>query len=327
MIRDYNIAPDAAIGIHKIAGGGGFTMFGDIFYVDYRNGSDSMSGETPATAVKTLTQAHSLVATNNNDCIIIDGDSTVAESAMIDFSKNRVHVFGDCGPMPISGRGAGAKVSLGVTGVAANIATLKNTGVRNSFIGVKFMNSDTVAQGLHCVADGGEYAKWHFCEFYKSSLLTTNLSAEFLDNGDSCEHYRCVFGDLVNERGASGKERPCVKLDRGTIAGKVCRDSYYELCQFLHKAAHVDACHFYGHNANDVERSLIIKDSVFFNSVLATATIADAVNFATAQTTGEVLLIKPAGMNISAIAGASLNIYVASETAQTTDGIAEEIAA
>jgi len=307
--------------------GGGFGMFGDHYFVDYRNGNDSNLGTEPTKAFKTLSKAYSTATSNNNDVIYIDGDSTVTETAMITWSKNRIHVVGCNGFAPPAGYGCGAKVSLGVTTDAADTATIRVTGVRNTFTGIKFLNSNTLATALHCVEEAGEYNRYHNCEFYKSSLLTTDLTAEVLMNGDSSQFYGCTFGDLVNERGASGKERPNVKFDRTTVAGKVCRDGYFEDCRFLHKAAHVDACFMYGKNATDIERSLVIKNCIFFNCVLATATVADAVNFGAAQTQGEVLMINPAGMNVTAIAGASLNIYVQNAPDGTTAGIAEEIAA
>jgi len=301
--------------------------FGDIYFVDYRNGSDSNRGLTPTTAFKKLSKAYDKATSNQNDAIIIDGDSTVTETAMIAWAKNRIHTFGANGPMPLAGYGCGAKISLGVTTAAGDTATIRVTGIRNTFNGLKVLNSNTLATALHCVEEAGEYTRWNHCEIYKSSLLTTDLTAELLMNGDSSQFYGCTIGDLVNERGASAKERPCVKLDRETVTGKVCRDGYFQNCRLLHKAAHVDACHVYGHNATDVERSLVFRDCEFWNCVLAAATIADAVNFAAAQTEGEVLLINPAGMNVTAIAGSTLNVYVSSGTAQTTAGISEEIAA
>lgn len=325
MIRDYNISDDAAIAAHKLAMGG--TIFGDRFYVDYRNGSDRNDGKAKDRAFKTLSAAHTAATSNNNDAIFIDGDSTVVETAMIDWTKNRIHVFGDNGPFPPAGYGAGAKVTLGVTTVAADIATLKVTGVRNTFTGIKFMNSNTLATNLYTVAEAGEYTRYHSCEFYKSALLTTDLTAPLLMNGDSSQFYNCTIGDLVNTRGASGKECPCVLVTRELVTGKVCRDGWFEDCRLLTKAAHADVCHVYGLGATDVERSLVFKNCVFWNCVLAAGTVADAVNFGAAQTQGDVLLINPAGVNLTAIAGASLNVYVSSGTAQTTDGISEEVAA
>jgi len=307
--------------------GGVPPTFGNIFFVDYGNGSDDDDGKTPSSALKTLSGAYSLCKSNNNDYVFINGNSEVVETAMIDLTKNRIHTFGLNGLPPGAGYGAGARVSLGVTTEATDIATLKNTGVRNTFTGIKFSNSNTLATNLYTVAEGGEYTRYNHCEVYKSGLLTTDLTAPLLMNGDSSQFYGCTIGDLVNTRGASGKECPAIMLTREQIAGKVCRDGWFENCRILTKAAHADVCHVYGLGATAVERSLVFKNSIFWNAVLAAGTVADAVNFDTAQTQGDVLLIKPAGINITAIAGASLNIYVASETAQTTDGISEEIAA
>jgi hypothetical protein len=307
--------------------GGVPPTFGNVYFVDYRNGSDDNDGKTPATALKKLSRAYALCTSNNNDFVFIDGDSEIVETEMITLSKNRVHTFGLNGPPPGAGYGAGARVTLGVTTAATDIATLLNTGVRNTFTGIKFSNSNTLATNLYTVAEAGEYTRYMNCEFYKSALLTTDLTAEVLMNGDSSQFYGCTFGSLVNTRGASGKECPCVMLAREQVTGKVCRDGWFEDCRFLTKAAHADVCHVYGTGATDVERSLVFKNCIFWNCVLAAGTVADAVNFAAAQTQGDVMLINPAGVNITAIAGANLNIYVSSGTAQTTDGVSEEIAA
>ena len=55
---------------------------GDHWYVDYRNGSNGghrNDGKSWAKAFKTLSKAIDACASNNNDYIHIDGDSTVAE--------------------------------------------------------------------------------------------------------------------------------------------------------------------------------------------------------------------------------------------------------
>jgi hypothetical protein len=302
-------------------------VFGTHYFVDYRNGSDTdNNGKTPSKAFKTLSKAYDTATSNNNDVIHIDGDSTVAETSMITWSKNRIHVFGDNGPLPIYGQGAGAKVSMGVTTAAGDTATIRVTGVRNTFNGIKFINNNTLATCLHCVEEAGEYNRYNNCEIYKSTLLTTDLTAELLMNGDSSTFTSCTIGSLVDERGAAGKERPCVKLDRETVTGKVCRDGVFVDCRFLHKAAHVDACFVYGKNATDVERSLIFVRPIMFNCVLATADPANAINFAAAQTAGDVLVIDPAYVNTTIIGGASLNIYVTGAVpTENTSGKAVEV--
>lgn len=308
--------------------GGAPPTFGNMWFVDYAVGSDYNDGKSTERPFKTLSKAHTVCQTNNNDYIFVNGYAEVVEIAMIDFTKSRVHVFGCNGPAPGLGYGAGARVTLGVTTAAADIATLKNTGVRNTFNGIKFSNSNTLVTNLFTLAEAGEYTRFNHCEIYKSSLLTTDLTAEVLLNGDSAQFYGCTFGDLVNERGAAGIERPNILLDRETVTGKVARDCSFVDCQFLHKAAHVDACFVYGKNATDVERRLLFIRPIFWNCVLATADPADAVNFAAAQTDGDVLIVDHASINVTAVGGASLNIYVqgAVPTAATT-GKAVEVAA
>jgi hypothetical protein len=306
--------------------GGLPATFGDVWFVDYANGSDGNTGKSTTKAFKTLSKAYDACTTNNNDMVLIDGNSEIVETSMITLTKNRVHTIGLNGPPPGLGYGAGARVTLGTTGVAGDIATLHNTGVRNTFTGIKFSNSSATATCLYTVAEGGEYTRYNNCEFYKSGLLTTDLTAEVLCNGDSSQWYGCTFGDLVNERGASGKERPNVLLTRELITGKVARDCAFVDCLFQQKAAHEDVCFFYGPNATDVERRLLIIRPVFWNCVLATADPAHAVNFAAAQTAGDVLVVDAATCNVTHIGGASLNIYIMGAVpTQNTAGLSVEI--
>lgn len=300
--------------------------FGNVWFVDYNKGSDGNRGNSTNRPFKTLSKAHSACTDNNNDYILINGYAEVVETAMIDFTKNRVHVFGCNGIAPGLGYGAGARVTLGVTTAAADIATIKNTGVRNTFTGIKFSNSNTLATNLYTVAEGGEYTRYNHCEFYKSALLTTDLTAEVLCNGDSAQFYGCTFGDLVNEKGASGIELPNVLFSRELITGKVARDCSFVDCTFLRKAAHVDVCLMYGPGATDIERRLLIIRPVFWNAVLATADPTHAITFGAAQTEGDVLIVNPTSINCTGIAGHSLNIYVnGTSPTQNTCGISTEV--
>ena len=302
--------------------------FGNIWFVDYNAGSDSYSGKSTRKAFKLLSTAYDACTTNNNDVVLINGYSAVVETAMITLTKNRIHTFGLNGPPSGLGYGNGARVTQGTTGVAGDIATLHNTGVRNTFTGIKFENTSATATCLYTVAEGGEYTRYNNCEFYKSALLTTAGTAEVLCNGDSSQWYNCTFGDLVNERGSDTVRRANVLLTRELITGKVARDCSFVDCTFLHKAAHVDVSFMWGANATDVERRLLLIRPVFWNCVLATADPADAIDFGAAQTTGDVLLVDPAAVNVTAFGGANLNIYVqgAVPTAATT-GISVEVAA
>ena len=297
----------ASFGV-PLLGGGLPATFGNVYFVDYRNGADGNEGTTKERALKTLSTAIAKVASNNNDVILIDGDSTVVETSMVTLSKNRVHIIGLNGFLGHYGQGA--KVSCTLSAGATNIATFKNTGVRNTIMGVKFINANTVAEGLYSVAEGGEFTRYFNCEFYKSTDLDETAAAELLHNGDSAQFYNCTFGSTANII-ADNKIRPNVLLSRETLTGKVCRDSYFENCLFLSKAGGTEHVAIYGANANDVERMLLLKNCTFINNILSAATPAHAVGFGAAQTQGSVLLQDCASVDFTVMVQAAMNIYVA----------------
>ena len=313
------------VGGVPVAGGGLPTTFGNVYFVDYRNGSDDNDGNSKETAKKTLSGAYAVCTSNNNDIILIDGDSTVVESAMISWTKNRIHVFGCTGPGFPFGYGAGAKVQIGVTTDTSDTALIQNTGVRNSFSNIKFISANTLTQAVYCFAEGGEYTRFFNCEFYKSTHLTTTAAAEVLCNGDSSQWYNCWFGDLVNARGTGGScVRPNVLFDREQITGKVARDVTFKDCRFNVNAADTGVAHCHITAATDVERSLVFDNCQFWNAHLAAADPGEAVLISAAQTQCKVLLINPSTIDCTAHASASAGAYITGGSApvDNTTGIA-----
>jgi hypothetical protein len=307
----------------------GYGIFGDSFFVDYRNGSDGVSGKNRNRPVKTLGAAVNSAQSNNNDRIFIDGDSTVIETAMLSITKNRLHFFGDGGPSFPRGVGCAAKVQIGVTTDTDDIALLLNTGVRNSFSNIKFISTNTLTQAVYTVAEGGEYTRYFGCEIYKPTHLTAatggNRAAELLCNGDTAQFYGCQFGDLVNARGTGGScVRPTVLFTRETITGKVARECLFEDCTFLVNAAVTGIGLLNITGATDIERMLRLVRPHFINAHLAVADPADAVLIEAAQTQAKVLIIEPVNQDCSAHATASAGAYVfgGSTPLDTTTGIA-----
>lgn len=277
---------------------------GNNWYVDYRNGNDANGGESWDDAFKTYGAAIDAAVTNNNDVIWIDGDSTVVETAMVSITKNRIHTIGVGGSSRHFGQGA--KISIGVTTAATDIACIQNTGVRNTFTGIKVISDNTVAEGLYAFAEGGEFSIFHNCEFYKSTDLDDAGASEFLHNGDSAQFYDCTFGSTANE---TGNIRANV-LVTATLSGKKCRDSYFENCLFFSKADDTDKVMVYGANATDVERMLMFKDCTFMNNILSAGTPAHAVGFGAAQTQGSVILKNCTSVDCTVMAQAAVGIYV-----------------
>jgi hypothetical protein len=286
----------------------GASPFGKAFYVDYENGVDGNDGLSPNKAKKTLSGAISAVVSNRGDTIYIDPYSTVVETAMVTLDKNRVTIVG--GAPPYGHYGQGVKVSVTATAGATNIGTFKNTGIRNKFIGLKFLNASTVAEGLYCFVEGGEFSQFYNCEFYKSTDLDETGASEFVNNGDSPMFYNCTFGSTANII-ADNKIRANMLLTQGLAGtGKVCRDAYLENCLFFSKCAGTEHVDVYGANADDVERMLVLNGCMFISNALGAATPAHAVGFGAAQTAGSVLLKNCTSVDHTVMAEASVGIYV-----------------
>lgn len=279
---------------------------GNIWYVDYRKGADGNDGKSWAKAFRTYSAAVSAAVTNNNDIIYIDGDSQVVEAAMVSITKNRLHTIGWNGAPGIFGQGA--RIACTATTGATNIASVQNTGVRNTFTGIKFESGMTITESLYAFVEAGEFTRFFNCSFYKSSDLDNAGAAEIAMNGDSPMFYNCCIGSSANE---TGDIRPNVLLTGGIVSGKKCRDAYFKDCLFLSKADDTDKVMVYGANATDVERMLLMDGCVFFNNILSAGTPAHAVGFGAAQTQGSVLLKDCASVDCTVMAEAAVAIYVA----------------
>jgi len=296
------------------------TVFGNAYFVDYRNGADTNNGMSRDKAFKTLSAAVDAATDNNNDVIFIDGDSTVVETAMLTISKNRLHFVGCNG---LHGHyGAGAKVSLTATAGATNIATIKNTGVRNSFYGIKFMNSSTVAEGLYCFVEGGEYTRFFNCEFYKENDLDQTGAADFVANGDSMMMYNCTIGSSANAISGAIIRANVLFTKAIAGAGKVARDNWFENCILWRRSSNVANRFVYGAAATDIERFCVFKSCLFANAKNASAIPAQNVAFGASLTVGEVLLWDCVSMNAATAMSTTTGVFIQGYTPDATGAAA-----
>lgn len=262
--------------------------------------------------VNTLKEATDLVTSDNDDVIALGGDGAHAVTAMIDFSKNRTHFISLSGRlgMPNSyGLGAGSIVTMGVTTDKSDLAIFKNTGIGNTFQGIKFNSGNTLTESKYSVIEAGEYAIYDNCEFYKSTHLDVTDAAEVANNGNSAQFLNCVFGSSANII-ADNVIRPNMIVSGGIVSGKKLRDGIVSHCLFLSKAGGTEAVRIYGANATDVERMLLVENSFFLNNILSAATPAHAVGFGAAQTQGVVILKNCTSVDNTVMAQAAVGIYV-----------------
>ena len=238
-----------------------------------------------------LADAYSATESNNNDVIVLDGNSSHTLTSMLTVSNNRVHFIGLDYLMGVRRRyGHSTKINATITAGATNIATILNTGVRNTFRGLKISNASTVAEGLYSFADGGEYTFMDCCEIYKSTDLDVTGAAELVANGDSSHYKRCYIGSTANAL-TGAIIRPCVTFTGSlAAAGKKARDVTFEDCIFARKCGNAANNFMYGANATDIERLCYVKDSVFYNSLLAAADPDEGIEFGASQTEGSMIL-------------------------------------
>jgi hypothetical protein len=286
----------SSFGVPLMGGGGIPATAGTVYWVDYTNGSDGNTGKSPAKALKTVAKAYDLCTTNKDDVIALIGSASHVLTGMLTVAKSRVHFIGVDG---LGGRyyGQNAKINLGVTTAATDIGTILNTGVRNSFTNIKFTNANTVAEGIYCVVEGGEYTVYNCCEIYKETDLNETTASEMVMNGDSCQVLNCTIGSSANLL-VGDIIRANVRITGGLAgAGLKARDVVFENCRFLKKAAGTASCYFYASAATDVERMFHIKDCLFYNSKLASGDPAQCVIATSAQTEGDILIDNCSSIN------------------------------
>lgn len=284
--------------IHNALGG----TFGNVFVVmnssdtdegNYQHMQDLFppDGDGRVRFYTSLSSAYDATESNNNDVIILDGNSTHTLTAMLTVSKSRVHFIGLDYLLGIHrAYGQSSKVSLGVTTAATDIATVKNTGVRNSFRGIKFLNANTVTEGIYCFVDGGEYTYIEDCEIYKSTDLDVTASAEFVCNADSPKYTNCTFGSLADAR-SGAVIRATVLFTKGLAgSGLVTRDALFEKCNFWIQCTNTGNRFCYGANATDIERVALFDNCNFICNGASSAIPAQNVAFGATLTVGAVLL-------------------------------------
>lgn len=287
----------SSFGVPVLGSGGGVPVtFGRYIFVDYDRGSDGNNGLSKEAAVKTASQANSLIRTNRNDVVLLDAQSAHVITAMVTVSKSRCHWFGMSG-VPRS-NGARTRLTMGVTTDALDLGVMANTGIGNSFRNMKFDSSNTKDESLYSFLDGGEYTYMENCEIYKSTDLDESGAAELVANGDSSQYINCFIGSTANAL-SGAIIRPCVLFTRGIIGQGVARDVSFVNCIFARWCTDTANRFVYGGEATSVERICRFINCEFWNPE-GTATPAQNVAFAATLTKSMVLL-----KNCTALGGAT----------------------
>lgn len=292
------------------------------FYADFYKKYNKIYPDGTQSVHSTIASAYASCVSGRNDVVLISANAAHAQTSMLSITKNRIHFIGMSLRHGSIGMGARARITMGVTTAATDLAVMQNTGIGNTFRGLKFDSGNTKDESLYAVVEAGEYAIYENCEFYKSTDLDVSLAAEVANNGDSAQWINCTFGSSANIV-ADNCIRPNMLVSGGIVSGKKMRDNVIRDCLFLVKAAGTEAVRIYGANATDVERMLLVKNSTFLSNKLGAATPAHAVGFGAAQTEGTVLLQDCVAVDHTVMAQAAVGIYVAGSVPTfATSGVA-----
>ena len=297
----------------------------DEAYVQYAKDWDMKYPDGTNLIQTSVADAVTAATSNRHDVIMLNAHNAHAVTSMLTITKNRLHFVG-MGMRGGNGVGMGsrARISMGNSTVSADIALMQNTGVGNTFDNIKFDSSSTVAASIWGVAEGGEYTIYRNCEFYKSSDLEVTLSAELLENGDSCQYLNCSFGSTANAI-STAIIHPCVEFAREKITDKFSRDAYFKDCLFLRYAGGTANTFVDATGVNDVNRMAMFKNCDFVanerGSVPAEAITASGGK----QERGAILLSDSACFNCTLLTEASVGTMVAGATnTHNTSGIAKD---
>lgn len=258
-----------------------------------------------------VASAYAEAQSNRNDVIVLDGNATHNLDGMLTVSKNRVHFVGLDYLLGVKRPyGASAKIALGVTTDTADIATILNSGVRNSFIGVKVISNNTLAQSLYGLVDAGEYTYMENVEVYKSTHMDGTGAADMVMNADSPCYVNCTFGSLATPRDGAVIRAAILLTKEIGGAGKVTRDAFLKDCNIWINADNTANRFVYGANATDVERSLVLDNCLFINNGASSAIPAQNVAFGATLTVGKVLINNPASVNASTAMSTTAGVFV-----------------
>ena len=160
-----------------------YTQFSKVHNITYPDGTSAVHTSL-ATAIAACTSGR-------NDVILLDANSSHS-TAMITMSKSRVHIVG----MDGGGRknSQGAKISTPATDVVASVAVISNTGTRNTFTNIKFIQQGTNVAQTSAFIDTGEGTYCKNCGFEVNSILTTATQG-LLFKGDTCHYEDCQIGN------------------------------------------------------------------------------------------------------------------------------------
>ena len=237
-----------------------------------------------------LESAYAACESNNNDVILLDGNSSHVIAEQMTIAKNRIHFFGLDGGGRLHGQGAKVQNTDGT----AAVSVIHVTGTRNTFQNIKFIQVDDDATSLRVLTEAGESSLYKNCSFIFGNVanLDQTDAYEVFMSGDSTEFHECTFGaDTLTTSAA----RAIMAFDKtGTARAK---SLVAKGCIFNVASTSADVNFIRVISIADLAFGNLFIDCVFLASIVATLsaiTLTDAVDSVGSLAEGNVLFVNPA---------------------------------
>lgn len=265
------------------------------YYVNPTTGSDGNKGTSINRPFATIGKAYSTARSNAGDTIVLSCHSSHAvDAGGLAVTKNRINfVSADFHGRVVQ---QGAKVtSYSATDTAAYV--MKNTGTRNTFSGIKFIQESTDAAALTCVQDGSEGVLYQNCSFVfgvVDNLDQTN-AYEFLAGTDSGNFQNCLFG---TETLLTSAARTVFAIDQVT-ASQEFKSNILDNCIYMISSSSATASLIKVLANTDVLFTNLWRNPVMMASLdtAGGAALTNAVTSASSLTKGTLNFYLPASFN------------------------------
>ena len=268
----------------------------------------------------TLASAYSACTSGQDDVILLTAGSTShALTTGLDWTKSRIHVVGLDGGNHLTDHGA----KVEVTGAVDTAYILKNTGTRNSFKNVKFIQSSTHSNAKTVAQFGGEGVVVQNCSFIFGVVnnLGSTASSEVVFGEDSGTFIDCEFGADTLLTSAA---RP-VTLIKEVTANQEFKSNRFRGCTWKVSSSSSTALLLKVNSTADVLFTNLFEDCNFYASVDSAggAALGNAVASASGLVKGTLSFVRPAAFNCTKFcAGVSDKVQVVGPISDVASGIA-----
>jgi len=266
-----------------------------------------------------LETAYAATESNNNDIILLDGNSSHVIAEQMTIAKNRVHFFGMDGGGRLHGQGAKVQNTDGT----AAVSVLHVTGTRNTFENIKFIQVDDDATSLRVLTEAGESSLYRNCSFIfgAGDNLDQADAYEVFMSGDSTEFHNCTFGSDTLLTSAA---RAVTVFDVVTTAAK---STVWKDCVWNVASSSADVNFVRVVATSDMHFGHLFINPIMIASITSGGgiTLTDAVDSVSGLVAGNALFVNPATNATSFSGTESANFTVVGPVgANTTTGVGIE---